>query len=122
MASVGEATVKALFLLNYPPYGTERCFNGLRLANALVKRDPATQVTVFLMADAVACGKKGQKTPEGYYNLERMLKRFAARSHRLLLCGSCMDARGLSDTELIDGARRSSWTSSPRPRRRPTRC
>ena len=100
--------MKALFLLNDPPYGTERCFNGLRLANALVKRDPATQVTVFLMADAVACGKKGQKTPEGYYNLERMLKRFAAGSHRLLLCGSCMDARGLSDTELIDGARRSS--------------
>jgi uncharacterized protein involved in oxidation of intracellular sulfur len=100
--------MKALFLLNDSPYGTERCFNGLRLANALVKRDPATQVTVFLMADAVACGKKGQKTPEGYYNLERMLKRFAAGSHRLLLCGSCMDARGLSDTELIDGARRSS--------------
>jgi len=100
--------MKALFLLNDPPYGTERSFNGLRLANALVKRDPATQVTVFLMADAVACGKKGQKTPEGYYNLERMLKRFAAGSHRLLLCGSCMDARGLSDTELIDGARRSS--------------
>ena len=99
--------MKALFLLNDPPYGTERCFNGLRLANALVKRDSATQVTVFLMADAVACAKKGQKTPEGYYNLERMVKRFAAGSHRLLLCGSCMDARGLSDIELVDGARRS---------------
>lgn len=100
--------MKVLLLLNDPPYGTERSYNGLRLANALVKRDVATEVTVFLMADAVACGKKGQKTPEGYYNLERMAKRFGTGSHRLLLCGTCMDARGISDTELIDGARRSS--------------
>jgi len=96
-----------LFILNDPPYGTERCYNALRLANALLKNDPATEVTVFLMADAVACAKKAQKTPDGYYNLERMLKRFATGNHRLLLCGTCMDARGLADTELVDGARRS---------------
>ncbi|MDP1590065.1 MAG: DsrE family protein, partial [Prosthecobacter sp.] len=69
--------MKVLFILNDPPYGTERSYNALRLANALVKNDPATEVTVFLLADAVAGGKKGQKTPDGYYNLERMLKRFA---------------------------------------------
>ena len=97
-----------LLILNDPPYGTERCYNGLRLANALVKKNPATEVTVFLMADAVCCGRKGQKTPDGYYNLERMLKRFAMGAHKLLLCGTCMDARGLSEAELIDGARRSS--------------
>jgi len=96
-----------LFILNDPPYGTERCYNALRLVNALLKNDPATEVTVFLMADAVACAKKAQKTPDGYYNLERMLKRFATGNHRLLLCGTCMDARGLADTELVDGARRS---------------
>ena len=100
--------MRVLVLLNDPPYGTERSYNGFRLANALVKKDPATEVTVFLMADAVSCGKKGQKTPDGYYNLERMAKRFTTGSHRLLLCGTCMDARGISDTELIDGARRSS--------------
>jgi uncharacterized protein involved in oxidation of intracellular sulfur len=59
------------------------------------------------MADAVACAKRGQQTPNGYYNLERMLKRFASGAHRVLLCGTCMDARGLTDLEL-DGARRSS--------------
>ena len=59
--------MKALFILNDPPYGTERCYNGLRLANALVKTDPSAEVTLFLMADAVSCGKKGQKTPDGYY-------------------------------------------------------
>lgn len=100
--------MKILFILNDPPYGTERCYNALRLANALLKRDSATEVTVFLMADAVSCGRKGQKTPDGYYNVERMLKRFATEAHKLLLCGTCMDARGLGDADLIDGARRSS--------------
>ena len=60
------------------------------------------------MADAVSCGRKGQKTPDGYYNIERMLKRFGMAKHQLLLCGTCMDARGLSETELLEGARRSS--------------
>lgn len=99
--------MKILFILNDPPYGTERCYNGMRLANALVKGQPEAEVTVFLMADAVACAKKGQRTPDGYYNLERMLKRFAAGTRKLLLCGTCMDARGLTDAELIEGARRS---------------
>ncbi len=100
--------MRTLFILNDPPYGTERCHNALRLANALLKKDPATEVTVFLMADAVSCGRKGQKTPDGYYNLERMLKRFATGAHRILLCGTCMEARGLAEAELMDGARRSS--------------
>ncbi len=100
--------MKILLILNDPPYGTERCYNGLRLANALVKKDPATEVTIFLMADAVSCGRKGQKTPDGYYNLERMLKRFATGAHKLLRCGTCMDARGLTESDLIEGSRRSS--------------
>ena len=67
--------MKALFVLNDPPYGTERCYNGLRLAHALSKIDPAAEITAFLMADAVIAARKGQKTPDGYYNMERMLKR-----------------------------------------------
>ena len=59
------------------------------------------------MADAVVCAKKGQKTPDGYYNIEHMLKRFTLATHRVLLCGTCMDARGLADVDLIEGARRS---------------
>jgi uncharacterized protein involved in oxidation of intracellular sulfur len=99
--------MKILFILNDPPYGTERCYNALRLAGALLKRDPGSEVTVFLMADAVIAARAGQKTPDGYYNVERMLKRFATRNHQLLLCGTCMDTRGLTEVELIAGARRS---------------
>jgi uncharacterized protein involved in oxidation of intracellular sulfur len=63
---------------------------------------------MFLMADAVICARKGQKTPEGFYNIERMLKRVLAGSNNLvLLCGTCMDARGLREIDLIEGAHRS---------------
>jgi uncharacterized protein involved in oxidation of intracellular sulfur len=100
--------MKALFILNDPPYGTERVYNALRLVHALLKKEPPTEVTIFLQADAVAAAKAGQKTPDGYYNVERMLKRVLAGSGKVLLCGTCMDARGLDDAALMAGARRSS--------------
>lgn len=99
--------MRHLFILNDPPYGTERSYNGLRLADKVIKSDDTAQVTVFLMADAVGCAKAGQKTPDGFYNIERMLKPIA-RKGEVLLCGTCMDARGLAEDELMDGARRSS--------------
>lgn len=99
--------MRYLFILNDPPYGTERSYNGLRLADKLAKADDTAEVTVFLMADAVGCAKAGQKTPDGYYSLERMLKPIV-RKGEVLLCGTCMDARGLTEDELTEGARRSS--------------
>jgi len=79
--------MRILFIVNDPPYGTERVFNALRLAHALLKKDTRTEVTVFLMADAVIGAKSGQKTPEGYYNIERLLKRLLGASGKVLLCG-----------------------------------
>lgn len=96
--------MNTVLILNDPPYGTERSFNGLRLAKALAGK--GAEVSVFLMADAVACAKAGQKVPQGYYNLELMVKGIV-RVGDVLLCGTCMDARGLTDAELIDGTRRS---------------
>ena len=97
--------MKTLFILNDPPYGTERCYNALRLAHTLLTKE--AEVTVFLMADAVVAARKGQKTPDGYYNAERMLKRVLAGNGRVLLCGTCMDARGLDDAALTAGTQRS---------------
>jgi len=99
--------MKALCIINDPPYGTERVYNALRLALALLKKEPSTEVTVFLMADSVVAAKAGQKTPDGYYNVERMLKRVLSANGKMLLCGTCMDARGLDDAALTAGARRS---------------
>lgn len=93
-----------LIILNDPPYGTERSYNGLRLAKALAGK--GEMVTLFLLADAVSCAKQGQKVPPGFYNLELMLKAIV-RKGRVLLCGTCMDARALQDGEVVEGAHRS---------------
>ena len=99
--------MKTLVILNDPPYGTERTYNGLRLAMNLQRLQEGTEVTVFLMGDAVAAAKRGQTTPNGYYNLERMIAGVATRKGQVLLCGTCMDARALKDDEIIEGTRRS---------------
>jgi uncharacterized protein involved in oxidation of intracellular sulfur len=96
--------MKALILINDPPYGTERLYNGFRLAHALLEKN--CEVTVFLMGDAVSGAKTGQKTPDGFYNAERMVKR-AVLKGKVLLCGTCMDARGISEEEVVNGAQRS---------------
>ena len=99
--------MRHLFIVNDPPYGSERPYNALRLANALVKAGSGDTVIVFLMADAVLAAKRGQATPDGFYNLERMLSRLAAQGGEILLCGTCLAARGIADSELVEGARRS---------------
>ena len=100
-----EDTVKILFIINDPPYGTERCFNALRLSLALLKEEEKPEVSVFLMADAVLAAKAGQKTPDGYYSLENMIKG-VVRHADVVLCGTCMDARGIGEGELVAGAMR----------------
>lgn len=96
---------KTLFILNDAPYGTERSYNGLRLAGALAKRE-GKEVKVFLIGDAAACAKAGQQVPAGYYKIENML-RSVSRRGQVGVCGTCMDARGITDAELAEGTKRS---------------
>ena len=93
---------KILFILNDAPYGNERAYNALRLAGTLAAKDDV-QLRLFLMADAVTCAKRGQKIPQGYYSIELMLNK-VIRKGEVALCGTCMDARGMSDAEMIEGA------------------
>lgn len=98
---------KVLVILNDPPYGTERSYNGLRLAGSLAKRE-GQAVRVFLMGDAAPCAKTGHTVPRGWYNLNHMLTVVMQHGGEVGVCGSCMDARGLKEGELLEGARRSS--------------
>ena len=99
--------MNVLLILNDPPYGSERSYNALRLAGSLAKLEEH-DVRVFLMGDAASCAKAGQKVPQGWYNLNRMLAVVLQHDGHVGVCGSCMDARGLTDGELVPGARRSS--------------
>lgn len=94
--------MKALFILNASPYGSEQTYNALRLANALAQREH-NAVRAYLMGDAVVTAKRGQKVPEGFYNLQLMLDKFAhADAGRVGVCGGCMDARGIQTDELVE--------------------
>jgi uncharacterized protein involved in oxidation of intracellular sulfur len=99
--------VRYLLILNDPPYGGERSYQGLRLALSLAKREEA-DVRVFLMGDAVGCAVVGQQTPDGYYNLERMLKGLAKKHVPVGCCGTCLKARGITDDRIVEGAHHSS--------------
>jgi len=98
--------MKTLFILNDAPYGTERSYNGLRLAGQLVKRD-GEEVRLFLIGDAASCAKRNQKVPQGYYNVEVMLGLLTRRESSVGVCGTCMEARGMADEELASGTHRS---------------
>ena len=97
---------KLLLILNGPAYGADETFNAMRLAVALSHRDDA-QVTVFLMGDAVTCAIAGQKTPNGHYALDRMLRSFIRHGGQVAACGTCLDARGLTEDHLIEDVSRS---------------
>lgn len=95
-----------LLILNDPPYGTERSYNGLRLATSLARRED-TPVRLFLTGDAAACVKRGQRVPKGYYNIQTMIEAIVTAGAEIGVCGSCLDARGIGDGDLVVGCRRS---------------
>lgn len=115
MTKMEKDTMKTLFILNDAPYGSERSYNGLRLAGALSKAE-GEEVKLFLLGDAASCAKRGQKVAEGFYNIQIMLGRVVRNKGEVGVCGTCMDARAIADAELMEGTRRStlaeltSWT------------
>lgn len=101
--------MKYLFILNDPPYGTERSYNGIRLAREMLKnKEAGNEVKVFLIGDAASCAKGNQKVPQGYYNIGQMLEMVIRHNSEIGVCGTCMDARGFGETDLVPGAVRGS--------------
>lgn len=96
--------MKILFIINDAPYGSEKAYNALRMAMMLQKEHAGeVEVRVFLMADAVTAALPGQNTPQGYYNIERMLRFVISKGGQVKACGSCIDARGVRGLTLIEG-------------------
>ena len=103
--------MKILIIINDAPYGTEAAFNGLRIARTLYKEQDDIDLNIFLMGDAIGCAVSGQSTPNGYYNIERMLQMVMRKGATVHLCGTCMKARGVEENDLIDGAKVGSMSS-----------
>ncbi|HQR99108.1 MULTISPECIES: DsrE family protein [unclassified Polaromonas] len=108
--------MNTLLILNDAPYGSERTYNGARLAGALA-RQPGNEVRVFLIGDAASAAHRLQKVPTGFYNLEVMLGSVVSHAGLIGVCGTCMDARGISVEDLLPGSHRSTldeltqWTA-----------
>jgi len=93
-----------LIIINDAPYGTEKAYNALRMAMTLQKEHgDSVRVNIFLLADAVFCGLPRQKTPDGYYNIERMLKSVILKGGTVKSCGGCSKARGIDEMPFIEG-------------------
>lgn len=99
--------MNVLLIVNGPAYGSELPFNALRLASTMAKRDDV-DVRIFLLGDSVVSAIDGQHLPDGYYHLDRMVRSVQRRGGEVGCCGTCLDARGISEGQLVDGAFRSS--------------
>ena len=60
-------------------------------------------INIFLLADAVSCAIPNQKTPNGYYNIERMLKSVVMKGGKIRACGGCSEARGINELKFVEG-------------------
>ena len=104
-----------LFVLNDPPYGTQRTYNALRLAGALAK-GANSQVSIFLLGDGVVSGLRRQSPADASYNVQDMLRLLAAQGISIGACRTCLEARGIDDASLVAGINRrtledlSHWT------------
>jgi uncharacterized protein involved in oxidation of intracellular sulfur len=93
-----------LIIINDAPYGTEKAYNALRMAMTLQKEHgDGVAVRIFLLADAVFCGLQKQNTPNGFYNIERMLRSVIQNGGEVKSCGGCSEARGIAALPLIEG-------------------
>lgn len=92
-------------ILQSPPYGDEKIWNALRIAKALITATVGMKVNIFLLGDGVTAAKKGQKPPEGFYNLEKMLSELIEHGVEVVACRTCISARGLTKEELVEGTR-----------------
>ena len=97
------ASHEGALVVNGSAYGLDSTYNAIRLAGNLAKRD-SVELTVFLMGDGVTAAMAGQRTPDGYYKLDRMLGAVTRHGGRLLCCGTCMDARAISPDLLVPDA------------------
>ena len=101
-----NANQQVLIVAEGPAYGDERSYNALRVAGSLGKRE-GVNVRLFLIGDAVTCAVAGQKVPDGYYHLDRMIQAAGHHGVEIGCCGTCLDARGITDDALVEPARRS---------------
>ncbi len=98
--------MKILVIINAPPYGSQRSYNGLKLARSIGEREE-TELRVFLFGDGAVCAKRDQKVAQGVPQIEEMLSGMSYQGATIGVCVTCMDERGIREEELAEGCHKS---------------
>lgn len=94
---------KLLFIFNESPYGTEKTFNGLRLAlNFQEEYAQKTEIKLFFFSDSVLSGLAGQNPKEGA-NIQQALEILTNQGAEAKLCTTCANTRGVANLPLVEG-------------------
>lgn len=100
--------MKVLIIINSAPYGNEHAYNALRIAMQFQKDFEGTEIRIYLIADGVFCAMPKEQTPNGFYNIERMLDAVITKGGKVRMCTTCGEARGLKEIKLTEGTE---WSS-----------
>lgn len=95
-----------LFHCTHGKEEVERALLPFIVANVAVTADQ--QTTVFLTAEGVWLATKGyaeQIKKEGFTPLREIMDSFIANGGKIWACGACTKPRGITDTDLIEGAK-----------------
>ena len=88
-------------------YTKERPYTMLRFAYSSLLEDH--KVNIFLVEDGIYVGKKNQD-PTTYDNVGKWMENVLEEGAKVLVCGVCMKARGMTEDELMDGLKKTTMT------------
>jgi predicted peroxiredoxin len=98
-------TSKLLIISTIGPENAEKASLPFVLATASQALD--VEVTMVLQSSAVVLAKQGEAgnvNAEGFQPLKEMLDTFLEAGGKLYLCSPCLNLRGITKAELIEGA------------------
>ena len=96
--------MKILININEAPYANENVYNALRIAMQFQKDIEKAEIRIYLIADGVFCALRNEKTPPGFYDIEKMMGEVIQKGAVVKMCTSCGESRRLKDLKLIEGA------------------
>jgi len=91
-------------LLFSTPYSSESTDTAIKIAETALKT--GHQVSIFAYGEGVHGFTVGQK-PKGIPNAEQNISRLIEQGLDVQLCGTCLNYRGIADSLLLEGAKRS---------------
>ncbi len=95
-----------IVIQNAPYKSDNKAWHALRFAGAALVEDMT--VRLHLLDNGVEVGQKNQQVPEGFVNLEELLKELMEYGIEVRACGTALDHCAIDEDAMIDGVERGS--------------